>query len=135
MVEPLIRWLKSPNSGCTLSSNHLTLSDKWYADDATFIASTVTDLKIQLDTVNTFSEWSGIRLNISKCRLTGYIHALQLIKRKPARDAALQARLANVRVGSTPIPIISQDDPLPGGYLGTALTASLCPKAHLVRTL
>jgi hypothetical protein len=27
--------------------------------------------------------------------------------------------------------VLSQVDPLPGGYLGTALAASLCPKAHL----
>ena len=76
MVEPLIRWLKSLNSGYTFSSNHLTLSKKWYADDATLTASTVTDLNTQLVTVDAFGEWSGIRLNISKCRLTGYIHAL-----------------------------------------------------------
>jgi hypothetical protein len=134
MVESLIRWLKKLNSGYTLSSNHLTLSNKWYAEDATLIASTVTDLNTQLDTVNIFSEGSGIRLNISKCRLTGYIHALQLIKRKADQDVSLQARLANVRVGGTSIPIISQDDPLPGDYLGTALSASLCPKAHLAWT-
>ncbi len=34
-------------------------------------------------------------------------------------------------MSQSPIAIISQDDPLPGGYLGTALTASLNPKAHL----
>ena len=27
--------------------------------------------------------------------------------------------------------VLSQDELLPGGYLGTALTASLCPDAHL----
>ena len=103
--------------------------------NATLIESTIIDLNAQLDAVNTFSKWSGIHVNISKCRLTGYIHALQLIKRKADRDTALQARLANVRVGSTPIPIISHDDPLPGGYLGTSLTVSLCPKAHVAWTL
>ncbi len=80
MVEPLIRWLKSLKSGYTLNSNHLIISNKWYADDATLIASTVTDLNTQLETVNTFSEWSGIRINIPKCRLTSYIHTLQQIK-------------------------------------------------------
>jgi hypothetical protein len=135
MVEPLIQWFKSLNSGYTLASNHLTLSNKWYADDATLIASTVTHLNTQLDAVNTFSDWSSIRSNLSKCRLIGYIHAIQLIKRKVDRESALQARLANVPVGSTPIPIISHDDPLPGGYLGTTLTASLCPEAHLAWTL
>ena len=54
MVEQLIRWLKSLKSGYTL--NYLTLSNEWYADDATLISSRVTYLSTQLDTVNTFSE-------------------------------------------------------------------------------
>ena len=56
VVEPLIRWLKSLNIGYIFSSNHLALSNKWYADDATLISSTVADLNTQLDTVNLFSE-------------------------------------------------------------------------------
>jgi hypothetical protein len=48
---------------------------------------------------------------------------------------ALQTRLAHVRINNSPIPVISQDKPLPGGYLGTALTSSLCPEAHLQCTL
>jgi hypothetical protein len=63
--------------------------------------------------------------------LTGYLHQLQDIKAKYDRDTARQTRLAHVRIVGIPIPVLSQDDPLPGGYLGTALTASLCPKAHL----
>jgi hypothetical protein len=30
-----------------------------------------------------------------------------------------------------PIGSLTQDEPLPGGYLGTSLAASLCPDAHL----
>jgi hypothetical protein len=99
------------------------------------VAHNVTDLNTQLEIVNTFSEWSGIALNISKYRLTCYIFELQFLKRKKDRDSALQARLANIRVSHTSISIISQDDPLPGSYLGTALTASLSQKAHLKRTI
>jgi hypothetical protein len=99
MVEPLIRWLKFLQKGYTLTSNRLNLSSKWYADDATLVAHNVTDLNTQLEIVNTFSEWSGIGLDIYKCRLTGYIYELQSLKRKKDRDSALQARLANIRVG------------------------------------
>jgi hypothetical protein len=60
---------------------------------------------------------------------------LQSIKTKKDHDTALQTRLAHVRICDTPIPVLSQDDPLPGGYLGTVLTASLCPRAHLKWTL
>ena len=54
---------------------------------------------------------------------------------KKDRDTALQTRLAHVRINDSPIPVLSQDEPLPGGYLGNALTTSLCPKAHLQWTL
>ena len=85
--------------------------------------------------VEAFSKWSVIRLNIPKCRLAGYLHKLHSIKTKKDRDTALQTRLAHVRIDGAPIPVLSQDDPLPGGYLDTALTSSLCPKARLKWTL
>ena len=34
-------------------------------------------------------------------------------------------------IAGRPIGALTQDKPLPGGYLGTSLTASLSPKAHL----
>ena len=135
LVEPLIRWIKSTQKGYTLTSNNLSLTSKWYADDATLVAATIPALISQLQIVEKFSNWSGIHMNIPKCRLTGYIHKLQLIKSKKDRDMALQTRLAHVRINDTPIPVLSQDEPLPGGYLGTALTSSLCPKEHLQWTL
>ncbi len=81
--------------------------------------------------VKEFSEWSGIHLNVSKCKLTAYIHELQAIPRKGARDDALRARLAHTTLAGRPIGSLTQDEPLPGGYLGTSLTASLSPEAHL----
>ncbi len=48
---------------------------------------------------------------------------------------ALQTRLAHVRINDTPILVLSQDEPLPGGYLGTTLTTSLNPKFYLQWTL
>ena len=115
----------------TFTSNKLNLSSKWYADDAILVAHNVTDINTQVEVVNTLNEWSDIRINIPKCRLTSYTKNLQSLKRKKDRDSALQARLANIRVGHTPISITFQDGSLPGGYLGTTFTASLCPKAHL----
>ena len=57
-----------------------------YADDAALVASTVVDLNTQFEAVHTFSEWSNIRINIPRCKITGYIHALQLIKQKAQRN-------------------------------------------------
>ena len=82
VVEPLIRWIKSTQKGYTLTSNNLSLSSKWYADDATLVAPTIPALEAQLQVVEAFSKWSGIHLNISKCRLTDYTHKLQNIKTK-----------------------------------------------------
>jgi hypothetical protein len=135
MVEPLIRLIKFTPKGYTLTSNNLSLSSKWYADDAKLVAPTIPALEAQLQVVEAFSKWSDICLNIPRCRLTGYLHKLHNIKTTKNRDTAVQTRLAHARIGGTPIPVLSQDDPLPGGYLGTALTASLCPKARLKWTL
>ena len=80
MVEPFIRWMKSTQKGYMLTSNNLSLSSKWYADDATLVAPTIPALETQLQVVESFNKWSGIRLNIPKYRLTGYLHELQNIK-------------------------------------------------------
>jgi hypothetical protein len=81
MVEPLIRWIKSTKKGYTLTSNNLSLSSKWYADDATLVASIIPALETQLQVVESDSKLSGIHLNIPKCRLAGYLHKLQ--KKRP----------------------------------------------------
>ncbi len=46
--------------------------------------------------VQEFSVWSGIHLNVGKGKVTAYIHELQSIPRKGARDDALRARLAHI---------------------------------------
>jgi hypothetical protein len=53
------------------------------------------------------------------------------LRKKKEKDDALRALLANISLGGTRIGVLSQDEPLPGGYLDTALTASICPDAHL----
>jgi hypothetical protein len=87
-----------------------------------------------LDIIQQLSTWSGIHLNAAKCKITAYIHELQAIPRKRERDDALRSCLANVKLAGRPIGALTQDEPLPGGYLGTALTASLFPTAHLLWT-
>jgi hypothetical protein len=86
---------------------------------------------IILDLVDQFSKWSGIHLNAKKCKITAFIHDLQAIPRKRDIDDALRARLAHVNLAGRPIGALTQNEPLPLGYLGTSLTTSLCPDAHL----
>jgi hypothetical protein len=131
MVEPLIRWLNASEKGYTITSCGLKLASKWYADDGTLVTNSVADMRALLSIVQQFSDWSGIHLNVGKCKVTAYIHSLQTIPRKRERDDALRARLAHITLSGKPIGCLTQDEPLPGGCLGTSLTASLSPEAHL----
>ena len=64
---------------------------------------------------------------MGKCKVTAYLQGLQTLRKKKDKDDALRARLANISLGGTRIGVLSQDEPLSGGYLDSALTASLCP--------
>ena len=86
---------------------------------------------IILDLVDQFSKCSGIHFNVNKCKITAFIQELTSTPRKIDRDAALRARLAHVNLTSRPIGSLNHDEPLSRGHLGTSLTASLCPDAHL----
>ena len=63
--------------------------------------------------------------------MIAYIQSLQSFRKKTDRDDTLKARLAQITLGGQRIGVLTQDEPLPGGYLDTALMASLCPDAHL----
>jgi hypothetical protein len=95
------------------------------------VANSVEDMDALLDIVHEFNTWLGIRLNVDKCKITAYIQALQIIRKKRDRDDALGARRAHVSIGGRPMSTLTHDEPLSRGYLGTALTASLCRNAHL----
>ena len=131
MVEPLIRWLLASNEGHDVASCGLKLVSKWYADDGTLVTNSVEDMISLLDLDDQFSKWSGIRLNVNKFKVTVFINDIQTISRKRDRDDALKARLAHVNLAGRHIGSLTQDEPLPGGYLGISLTASFCPDAHL----
>ena len=75
-----------------------------------------------LDIVEQFSDWSGIRLNVGKCKIAAYIQSLQSFRKKTDREDALKARLAHITLGGQRIGVLTQEEPLPGGYLGPALT-------------
>jgi hypothetical protein len=86
MVEPLIRWLNAADKGYNITSCNLKLASKWYADDETLVTNSVEDMISLLSIVQQFSEWSGIKLNVGKCKVTAYIHSLQTISRQQDRD-------------------------------------------------
>ena len=131
LMEPLIRWLNAKGQGYTFASTGLELASKWYADDATLISDSIPKMISQLQTVERYSDWSGIRLSVPKCCVTAFLQQLQSLHTKSARDSALEGRLAHISIGGRQVRSVSQDDPLPGGYLGTALTASLNPQNQI----
>jgi len=132
MVEPLIRWLTASGKGYGIASCAFKLASKWYADDGSLITNPVEDMISLLDIIHQFSTWSCIHLNAAKCKITAYIHELQYISRKRDRDVALRSRLVHVTLAGRPIGALTQDEPLPGGYLSMPLTSSLSPEAHLL---
>ncbi len=79
----------------------LRLASKWYADDGTLVTNTIEDMVILLDVVEQFSDRSGIRLNVGKCKITAYIQSLQSFRKKTDRDDALKARLAHITLGGS----------------------------------
>jgi hypothetical protein len=131
MIEPLIRWLNAAVNGYDIASCGLKLASKWYADDGTLVINSVDDMVSMLDIVQQFSGWSGIRLNASKRKITAYIHALMTIPRKRDRDEALRARLARVTLANCALGSLTQDEFLPGRYMGTSLISYLSPEAHV----
>jgi len=134
MVEPLIRWLTASGKGYDIEPCGLKLAIKWYADDGILLTNIVEDMISLLDIIQHFSTWSSIHLNAARCNITAYIHELQTIPQKRDRDVALRSRLAHVTLAGRPIGALTQDEPLPGAYLGTSLTASRCgPNLKSVR--
>ena len=131
VVEPLIHWLSAADRGYNIISSGRKLASKWYADDGTLFTNSLEDMISLLGIVQRFSSWSGIHLNVNKCKITAYIHVLQTIPRKKDRNDALGARLARVTLSGHTIGSLTQGEPLPGGYLGTSLAASLPPEALL----
>ena len=82
MVESLIRWLAVSDKGYDITSCDLKLASKWYADDDILVTNSVEDMISLLDIIQQFSTWLGIHLNVAKCKITTYIHALQSIPPK-----------------------------------------------------
>jgi hypothetical protein len=70
MIEPLIRWLNASHKGYEMTSCGLRLAITWYANDGTLVTNTIEDMVTLLDIVEQFSDWSGIRLNVGKCKVT-----------------------------------------------------------------
>ena len=65
-----------------MASCGLRLASKWYDDDGTLVTNTIEEMIALLNIVEQFSEWSGIHLNVGKCKITAYIQSLQFLRQK-----------------------------------------------------
>jgi hypothetical protein len=113
MIKPLIRWLNASQKGYDITSCGLRQSSKWYTDDGSLVTNTINDMLTLLDLVEQLSNWSGIRLNVGKYKITAYIQGLQSIRKKTDIEDAPRARLAHISLGDHRIGPISQNKPLP----------------------
>jgi hypothetical protein len=76
VIEPLIRWLNASQKGYDITSCGLRLASKWYAHDGTLVTNTIEEMVTLLYIVEQFSDWSGIRLDVGKCKIAAYIQEL-----------------------------------------------------------
>ena len=74
MIEPLIRWLRASNKGYDIVSWGLQLASKWHANDGTLVTNSVEDMVVLFELVDQISEWSGICLNVAKCKVAAFIY-------------------------------------------------------------
>ena len=124
MLEPLSRWLQQGQHGYSPHSTGIPVEGLLYADDITLTTPSISSTSAQLEKVEQFGIWSHIRTSPTKCRVTAWVPTLQKLP-KNLRDNALLDSLAHIKIQNTRIPALTQDEPLPGGYLGCQITASL----------
>jgi len=88
-----------------------------FADDIALMANSITDMNTLLESLRAFSEWSGMRMNLKKCEVTGFCY-------KNNRERGTDA----IRFGGAPLA------PLRGKkafkYLGVRVAANGCTKGE-----
>jgi hypothetical protein len=82
-MEPLLRWLAVGSRGYRPSyqphkptASIITYDDHGYADDISITAGSILNLKIQLQKLHLFSQYTGLQLETTKCEATGALWAL-----------------------------------------------------------
>jgi hypothetical protein len=76
VIEPLIHRINASQKKYDITSCGLRHASEWYADDGTLVTNTIEDMVTFFDIVEQFSDWSCIRLNAEKCKISAYIQGL-----------------------------------------------------------
>ena len=129
-IEPMLRWLHAGGRGYSFASSpELSIAANAYADDLGTFSSCATHLAIQAQKIDQFSEWAGLRPNVSKCAVTGILHAYAAADGtdNPLSESMmtmLKNRLSAVTLNGER-PKFLHPDRDPYRYLGVQLTITL----------
>ena len=140
-VEPLMRWLHAGGRGYALgcTGRELKVAAAAYADDLLALAASAEDLTVQAQKIQRYSDWVGLRPNVSKCAVSAalYGYANDCGMANPYNDGLVRMasdRLQGLKLaGATPPFLHPHKDT--HRYLGVDLTLSLDWKHHVARTL
>ena len=126
----MLRWLHAGGRGYSFASSpELSIAANAYADDLGTFSSCATHLAIQAQKIDQFSEWAGLRPNVSKCAVTGILHAYAAADGtdNPLSESMmtmLKNRLSAVTLNGEH-PKFLHPDRDPYRYLGVQLTMTL----------
>ncbi|KAK3286911.1 hypothetical protein CYMTET_5556 [Cymbomonas tetramitiformis] len=116
-LEPLLRWLEVGDHGY----QHKYATDKGlrgeprtssgaFVDDLIILTKLMTGMEQQLEKLSTFGDWSGLRINEDKTKITGVEHGNKNVK---------EGRHQGVKCGSRTLKVLKAGDTYK--YLGVLL--------------
>ena len=129
-IELMLRWLHTGGRGYSFASDlELAIVANAYADDLGTFSSCATHLAIQAKKYDIFSEWAGLRPNVSKRAVTGILHHYAEVDgtNNPLSRSVLtmlRSRLSGVTLNGDH-PKFLHPDVEPYRYLGVELTMTL----------
>jgi hypothetical protein len=128
-LEPLLRWLERGNLGYKLQTSQYTLNSAAYADDLAIITNDIKHIQPQINKIDKFCQWAGMKLGIPKCAIIGCPN------NKPMPTTIFKAFIQsqNIKYRNQHIPVLHQNEPYV--YLGIQLIPSLKWKAQQAITM
>jgi len=70
VVNAVLQWQEFKGGG--LSQSDIVTYTLCFADDSTLMTTNVHDMNVLLDCVNSYRQWTGVKINIGKTEVTGY---------------------------------------------------------------
>jgi len=72
VVYAMLRWLEFKGGG--LSQGDVVTNTLCFADDPTLMTTHVHDMNVLLACVNSYRQWTVVKINMGKTEVTGYDH-------------------------------------------------------------